>query len=46
MSNEKESIPMHTRIAMGEKLDGSSLTPKGGSEQKKTPTPSVAKKNK
>ena len=46
MSNEKESIPMHKRIAMGEKLDGTSLSPKGGSEQKKTPTPSVAKKNK
>jgi hypothetical protein len=46
MSNENERIPMHKRIAMGEKLDGTSLAPKGGAEKKKTPTPSVAKKNK
>jgi hypothetical protein len=28
-----ESIPMHKRIAMGEKLDGTSLQPKGKSPQ-------------
>ena len=27
--SENVSIPMHKRIAMGEKLDGSSLQPKG-----------------
>lgn len=33
--NEQKSInvPQHKRIAQGEKLDGSSMTPKGGSKQ-------------
>ena len=30
MANEKEMVPYHKRIAMGEKLDGQSLAPKGG----------------
>jgi hypothetical protein len=29
------AIPMHKRIAMGEKLDGSSLQPKGNPQQSK-----------
>jgi hypothetical protein len=31
--NEQKSlnVPQHKRLAMGEKLDGSSYTPKGGS---------------
>ena len=29
------SIPMHKRIAMGEKLDGTSLQPKGQPAQQK-----------
>jgi len=28
------NVPMHKRIAMGEKLDGTSLQPKGGSQPK------------
>jgi hypothetical protein len=27
------NVPQHKRIAMGEKLDGTSYTPKGGSKQ-------------
>lgn len=30
MASEKEMVPMHKRLAMGEKLDGQSLAPKGG----------------
>jgi len=32
--NEQKSInvPMHKRLAQGEKLDGTSLQPKGGSQ--------------
>jgi hypothetical protein len=30
MASEKEMVPQHKRIAMGEKLDGQSLAPKGG----------------
>lgn len=29
-SNDQTAVPMHKRIAMGEKLDGTSLQPKGG----------------
>jgi hypothetical protein len=43
MASEKEMIPMHKRIAMGEKLDGQSLAPKGGSE--KQPKKEPPKKN-
>jgi hypothetical protein len=32
MATDNQMIPMHKRIAMGEKLDGSSLQPKGGSK--------------
>jgi hypothetical protein len=28
------NVPQHKRIAMGEKLDGQSMQPKGGSEPK------------
>jgi len=38
MANEK-AINMHKRIAMGEKLDGKSLAPKG-----KAPTPKPTSK--
>jgi len=34
-SNDQLHIPMHKRIAMGEKLDGSSLQPKGQQQQQK-----------
>jgi hypothetical protein len=37
MASEKEMVPQHKRIAMGEKLDGQSLAPKGGAEPKKQP---------
>lgn len=37
MASEKEMIPMHKRIAMGEKLDGQSLAPKGEKQPKKEP---------
>ena len=30
MASEKEMMPYHKRLAMGEKLDGQSLAPKGG----------------
>ena len=42
------NVPQHKRIAMGEKLDGSSMQPKGGA-QKAKPTGGlshIAKKNK
>lgn len=29
------NVPMHKRLAMGEKLDGTSLQPKGGSQGSK-----------
>ncbi len=32
-SNDQMHIPMHKRIAMGEKLDGTSLQPKGQQKQ-------------
>jgi hypothetical protein len=37
--NEQKSInvPQHKRIAMGEKLDGTSMQPKGGSKQSSKP---------
>ena len=39
MSNDKEqkgiNVPQHKRIAMGEKLDGTSYNPKGGSQSGK-----------
>ena len=37
--NEQKSInvPQHKRIAMGEKLDGTSYQPKGGGSQGKKP---------
>jgi len=31
------NVPQHKRLAMGEKLDGSSMQPKGGSQSKSTP---------
>jgi hypothetical protein len=38
MASDKEQksidVPQHKRIAMGEKLDGSSMQPKGSSESK------------
>lgn len=34
-SNDQLHIPMHKRIAMGEKLDGTSLQPKGQQQQNK-----------
>lgn len=34
-SNDQTAIPMHKRIAMGEKLDGTSLQPKGGQQPAK-----------
>ena len=37
--NEQRSInvPMHKRLAMGEKLDGASLQPKGGKSTESKP---------
>jgi hypothetical protein len=32
-----EMVKQHKRMAMGEKLDGSSMQPKGGSQSKSTP---------
>lgn len=37
MASEKEMVPMHKRMAMGEKLDGQSLAPKGDQKPKKEP---------
>lgn len=31
------NVPMHKRIAMGERLDGTSLQPKGGSQPARKP---------
>lgn len=31
------NVPQHKRIAMGEKLDGTSYTPKGGSQSGSKP---------
>ena len=42
-------VPMHKRLAMGEKLDGTSLQSKGGSTESKTKSGGlshVSKKNK
>jgi hypothetical protein len=38
--NEQRSVnvPQHKRIAMGEKLDGTSMQPKGGSKQSSKPS--------
>lgn len=33
MATDQTAIPQHKRIAMGEKLDGTSLQPKGGAQQ-------------
>jgi hypothetical protein len=52
MSSDAEqksiNVPQHKRIAQGEKLDGTSMGPKGGTEQKKSGGLShiVKKKNK
>ena len=35
-SNDQTAIPMHKRIAMGEKLDGTSMQPKGQSQGSKS----------
>jgi hypothetical protein len=35
MATDQTAIPQHKRIAMGEKLDGTSLQPKGGSQSSK-----------
>lgn len=43
MASEKEMVPMHKRLAMGEKLDGQSLAPKGGDS--KAPKKEPPKKN-
>ena len=42
------NVPQHKRIAMGEKLDGTSYQPKGGSKQPSRPAGGLAqaKKNK
>ncbi len=37
MATDQTAIPMHKRIAMGEKLDGTSLQPKGGAQQPTKP---------
>lgn len=37
MATDQTAIPQHKRIAMGEKLDGTSLQPKGGSQQSSKP---------
>jgi len=41
MANDTEqrsiNVPQHKRMAMGEKLDGSSMQPKGGSQSKSAP---------
>lgn len=39
MASEKEMIPMHKRMAMGEKLDGQSLAPKGNAPAPKKEPP-------
>jgi len=48
MASENEQkgidVPQHKRIAQGEKLDGTSYTPKGGSEGKKSPLEQAKKK--
>ena len=48
MSSDKEqkgiNVPQHKRIAQGEKLDGTSYQPKGGSTQHKSGGLSQAKK--
>lgn len=31
------NVPMHKRIAMGERLDGTSLQPRGGSQPARKP---------
>jgi hypothetical protein len=36
MQGDQLHIPMHKRIAMGEKLDGTSLQPKGQQTQQKS----------
>ena len=38
------NVPQHKRIAMGEKLDGTSMQPKGGSQAKPKGGLSQAKK--
>ncbi|CAB4240898.1 hypothetical protein UFOVP56_30 [uncultured Caudovirales phage] len=42
------NVPMHKRLAMGEKLDGTSMQPKGGAQKAKPAggLSHVAKKNK
>jgi hypothetical protein len=48
MSNDKQQrgidVPQHKRIAQGEKLDGTSMQPKGGSQSKPQGGLSHAKK--
>lgn len=43
MASESEqkgiNVPQHKRIAMGEKLDGTSYQPKGGAERSRTTPP-------
>jgi hypothetical protein len=46
MASEAEqkgiNVPQHKRIAMGEKLDGTSYQPKGGSKQQTKPAGGLA----
>lgn len=37
MASEKELVRYHKRLAMGEKLDGQSMAPKGDQQPKKEP---------
>jgi hypothetical protein len=39
-------VPQHKRIAMGEKLDGTSMQPKGGSKSSKKPVGGLAQAKK
>ena len=45
MSDQEQksiNVPQHKRIAMGEKLDGTSMQPKGGSKSSKKPVGGLA----
>jgi len=40
------NVPQHKRIAMGEKLDGTAMQPKGGSKSSKKPVGGLAQAKK
>ncbi len=40
------NVPQHKRIAMGEKLDGTSLQPRGGSQPARKPQGGLARAKK